>query len=418
MLTGRKYRLELTPEQAEYVELIGNVCRDVWNTALEQRRIYRQRGAWMNYVPQARELAEAKKDFPWLAEAPGHCLQQTLMDLDKACRVRGTFAVHWRSKARWQPSFRFPEGSKVRMERLNKSHAQAKLPKLGWVKFRWSRPLGGTIRNATISYQAGHWYVSFMVEDGEIVQDAHALPAAAVGIDRGVVKAAATSSGEFFDRDCVTSGEAKRHRRLQQKLARQKKGSNRWRETVKKLARASARQADRRGDFCAQTAHALAERYGLVVLEDLKVRNMTASAKGTIAEPGRNVRAKAGLNRAILAKGWGRLELALSSKARYTGTRIVKVPAAFTSQTCHRCKGVSRDSRESQAVFRCVTCGHADHADVNAAKNILAAGLAVTGRGDLGATQSMKRQPTARREADAGILVLQGREGGQRLQPQ
>src|SRR6202521_5322715 len=117
MLTGRRFRVEFTDEQVEYAEKIGAVCRAVWNTGLEQRRAYRRRGAWMNYQPQAKELAEAKAEHPWLAEVPGHCLQQTLMDLDKACCKDGTFGVHWRSSRRWVPSFRFPEGSKMAVQK-------------------------------------------------------------------------------------------------------------------------------------------------------------------------------------------------------------------------------------------------------------------------------------------------------------
>ncbi|MET8628059.1 helix-turn-helix domain-containing protein, partial [Kitasatospora sp. NPDC004669] len=113
MLSGRRYRLELTGDQAELCETFGNICRSVWNTALEQRREYRRRGAWMNYVPQAAELAEAKREFPWLADAPSHVLQQTLRDLDRACREHGTFKVRWRSQRRWSPSFRFPAGNLI-----------------------------------------------------------------------------------------------------------------------------------------------------------------------------------------------------------------------------------------------------------------------------------------------------------------
>src|SRR6476661_7521001 len=151
MLTGRRFRVEFTDEQAAFAEQIGAVCRAVWNTGLEQRREYRRRGAWMNYGPQAKELAEAKAVHPWLAQVPGHCLQQALMDLDKACRRHGTFRVRWRSGRRWAPSFRFPEGSKMAVEVLNHRHARVKLPKLGWVKFRASRRLDDdTIRSATL----------------------------------------------------------------------------------------------------------------------------------------------------------------------------------------------------------------------------------------------------------------------------
>lgn len=408
MLTARKYRLELTPEQIALAKTTGAACRSVWNTGLEQRRIYRAKGAWMNYFPQCRELVEAKREFPWLAEAPSHCLQQTLMDLDKACRQHGTFKVHWRSKARWAPSFRFPEGSKMPVERLNTNHARVRLPKFGWVRFRWSRPLGGVIRNATVSFKAGHWYISFLVEDGEIPRETHALPNTAVGVDRGVVVAAATSDEDLIDRSFTSPGEIEHRRRLQQRLARSKKGSGNRRKTVRLLGSASRVPADRRAAFCQEVAHALAERYALVVLEDLKAKNMTASAAGTIEAPGRNVAQKSGLNRTILDKGWYALELALRSASRYTGTEVKKVPAAYTSQRCSRCGHVDANSRESQAKFACTACTHTEHADVNAAKNILAAGLAVTACGDLGVGQSVKQEPAhpqgpARRLATVGI---------------
>ncbi|WP_240979543.1 hypothetical protein [Streptomyces sp. HNM0574] len=121
-------------------EEFGNICRAVWNTGLDQRRQYRLRGAWMNYVPQAAELADAKREHSWLRAAPSHVLQQTLRDLDRACRDHGTFKVRWRSKNRWAPSFRFPAGNLIAVERLGRKWGRVKLPKLGWVRFRWSRP--------------------------------------------------------------------------------------------------------------------------------------------------------------------------------------------------------------------------------------------------------------------------------------
>lgn len=118
MLSGRRYLLDLLPEQEEMCKEFGDICRSVWNTALEQRREYRRRGAWMNYVPQCAELADAKREHPWLKAAPSHALQQTLKDLDRACRDHGTFKVRWRSKARWSPSFRFPDARQINVERL------------------------------------------------------------------------------------------------------------------------------------------------------------------------------------------------------------------------------------------------------------------------------------------------------------
>ena len=396
MLVGRRYRLALTPEQAQMCEEFGNICRSVWNTALEQRREYRRRGEWMNYVPQAAELAEAKREFEWLRAAPSHVLQQTLRDLDRACRDHGTFKVCWRSKARWSPSFRFPAGNLITVERLNRKWGRVKLPKLGWVTFRWTRPIGGEIRSATVSRKGGRWYVSFLVEDGLLTPGSH--PGTPVGIDRGVKVAATTSAGKFHDRPFVTEGEKTRYRRLQQRLSRTRKGSANRRKTIAAMGRLMGRVTDRRADFCNWTARRITDRHSTVVLEDLRTKNMTASAKGTVDQPGKRVKQKSGLNRAILDKGWHRLELALRNAARSTGTAVVLVNPAYTSQTCNRCKEVDAKSRESQAVFVCTACGHRDHADVNAAKNILsAAGHAVPACGDLAARQSVKQEPAAPR---------------------
>jgi putative transposase len=411
VLAGRRYRLTFTPEQAEFAERVGTLCRSVWNTALEQRRAYRQRGQWMNYVEQARQLAEAKKDFPWLAEAPSHVLQQTLGDLDSACHEHGTWNVKWRSGRRWLPSFRFPHGPGITVERLGRKTGRIKLPKFGWVRFRWSRPPVGQIRSATVSRRGGRWYISILVEDGRTTPEQHAVPEAAVGVDRGVAAAVATSDGELFDQVFATPGEQRRIRRLQQRLARQDKQSRRRKSVRAKLNALHSRIKARRNDFAARIACVLATGNAVVAVEDLQVKSMTRSATGTVADPGRNVRQKSGLNRAILDKGWHALELALRNKARYTGTKIVTINPAYTSQTCYGCKHVDPKSRESQAVFRCTACGHQDHADVNAAKNILAAGLAVTGRGDLAIRRSVKRQPTTVRPASpaARLVGIPGR---------
>src|SRR5690606_8157035 len=391
MLTGRRYPLAFTPEQEEFAENIGNACRFVWNIGLEQRREYRRRRAFIGYAEQTRQLAEAKKDFPWLAEAPAQSLQQALRDLDRACARHGAFKVRWRSKRKNAPTFRFPQGDQIAVERISRRWGRVKLLKLGWTRFRWTRPLGGQIRNATVLKDGGRWYISFIVEDGKVEAAPNGKPP--VGVDLGVARAVTTSSGWMRDREFITPGEAVRLKRLQQQLARQQKGSNRRMATRAKLAKLNARIRARRTDFLAWTANRLTHDHGLVVVEDLRTKNMTASAKGTVEQPGQNVRQKAGLNRAILAKGWGKLLTALEHKARYNGSRILRVPPAFTSQTCHACGHCAPDNRESQAVFRCRACGHQDNADVNAAKNILAAGLAVTGRGDLAVGRSVKRQP-------------------------
>jgi len=408
VLAGRRFRVEFTAEQRVFAEQIGAACRSVWNVALEQRREYRRRGAWMNYVPQCKELAEAKAEHSWLTEAPGHCLQQTLKDLDKACREHGTRKVRWRSGRRWAPSFRFPEGSKMAVEQLNRRHARIKLPKLGWVKFRASRRLDGeVIRSATLTRQGRHWYLSVLVDDGVLAVE-HPAPQSAVGVDRGVVVAVATSAGQLIDAEFSTPAERRRVTRLQRRLSRCAKGSANRNKVRAQLADLRARERRRREDFYAKTAHDLTRDHALVVLEDLRTRNMTRRAK-PVADPDNpgaflpnGASAKSGLNKSILSKGWHRLELALISAARYTGTEVVKVPAAFTSQRCSVCGHVDPKSRESQAVFRCTHCAYSGHADINAANNTLAAGLAVTAceapRRPAGRRGTLKQEPAGNRE--------------------
>jgi putative transposase len=384
MLAGRRFQVELTDVQERLAQQTADVCRAVWNTGLEQRREYRRRGAWMNYGSQAGELVEAKAEHVWLAEVPAHCLQQTLMDLDKACRKHGTFRVHWRSSRRWVPSFRFPEGSKMKLEKLNRGKSRVQLPKLGWVKFRASRSLDGeVIRSATLSKQGGHWYVSLLVDDGVVAPQAHAARDSAVGVDRGVVVAVATSAGDLLDQVFVTAAEKRRALRLQRRMSRSGKRSANRNKANARYAGLRAKEARRRQDFCVKTARQLAEKNAVVVLEKLPTKNMTRRAK-PVEDPDNPSRylpngaaSKSGLNRAILSKGWYRFERALTSVSRYTGTQVVKVPAAFTSQRCPVCGHVDPKSRESQAVFRCTHCSHTGHADVNAAKNILAAGRAL-----------------------------------------
>jgi len=146
---------------------------------------------------------------------------------------------------------------------------------------------------------------------------------------------------------------------------------------------------DRRKDWAEKSSTDIARRFDVIRVEDLKIGNMTRSARGTRDHPGRNVRQKAGLNRGILGSGWGLLVRRLEDKAP---GRVEKVRPALTSQRCSACGQVDRDSRESQAVFRCTACGFACHADVNAARNI-AAGHAVTARGGDGVTRPVNREP-------------------------
>ena len=164
-------------------------------------------------------------------------------------------------------------------------------------------------------------------------------------------------------------------RKLSRKYRKGPKSQNFRRQKIR-VARAHERVANMRLDFLHKVSTAIGETQAVVVVEDLKIRNMTKSARGTKESPGRKVRQKAGLNRSLLSRGWGTFLSLLAYKLERRGGRLVRVDPKNTSRTCFFCGHVSVENRPDQTTFRCVSCGHADHADANAAKNILRAGRA------------------------------------------
>jgi transposase len=273
------------------------------------------------------------------------------------------------------------------VRQLNRRWGQVVVPKLGWVKFRWSRSVPEAKSYRVNRDRAGRWHVAFAMVPPTIVAPGNGD---VVGVDLGVTVSAALSTGQLLKTPGLRATEQRRLWLLERRLAHAKPGSNRRRRVTLAVARLKAREADRRRDWTEKTSTDLARRFDLICVEDLDVRAMTRSAKGTIQRPGRGVRQKAGLNRGILAAGWGRLVVRLEHKAP---GRIQKVAAAYTSQACNACGQIARESRESQPRFRCVACGHVAHADINAARNIAAAGQVVAARGGQGSPGPVNREP-------------------------
>ncbi|TDC11816.1 RNA-guided endonuclease InsQ/TnpB family protein, partial [Actinomadura bangladeshensis] len=276
------------------------------------------------------------------------------------------------------------------VRRLSRRTGAVRLPKVGWVRFRWSRPVPPDVKSFRVTRdRAGRWHVAFAA-----VPDPVPAPGtgAAVGVDRGVAVSAALSTGQTTSVPGLTAGEAERLGRLLRRLSRARRGSNRRARVKAAIARLKAREADRRKDWVEKTSTDLARRFDVIAVEDLDIAGMTRSARGTIDAPDVNVRQKAGLNRGILAAGWGQLVTRLEDKAP---GRVVRVDPAYTSQTCNACGYRARDNRESQAVFRCVACGHRANADVNAARNIkdTAVGRTVAARGGRAAARPVNREP-------------------------
>jgi putative transposase len=389
-----RYRLLPTPAQQAVLRDHCGHARYVWNLAVEQHSHWRlgRKGA-PGYLEQCRQLTAARAEHPWLAAGSQTVQQQALRDFARAMAAffdpgHPAGRPSWRKAGR-DEGFRIT-GRRSRqweVRRVSRHVGQVWVPKAGWVRFRWSRavPAGAKSYRVTMD-RAGRWHVAFAVIPGPVPAPGNGQ---AVGIDRGVAVSAALSTGEMLHCPILTARERTRLRRLQRRLARATQGSNRRGRVKHAIARLRARETDRRKDWVEKVSTGIARRFDLIRVEDLQITNMTRSARGTRDEPGRNVRQKAGLNRGILRSGWGLLVRRLEDKAP---VRVEKVSPALTSQRCSACGQVDRDSRESQAVFRCTACGFACHADVNAAINI-AAGHAVTARGGDGVARPVNREP-------------------------
>jgi IS605 OrfB family transposase len=244
--------------------------------------------------------------------------------------------------------------------------------------------------------RAGRWHVAFSAPQPAV---ARRSTGAAVGVDLGVANTATTSDGEHLHIPRWRPSEERRLVHLQRQLARQRKGSKRRARTKHAVGVLYARAADRRRDWAEKTSTDLIRRCDLVVFEDLRVKDMLRSARGNLEAPGRNVRAKAALNRRIAASAWATLVRRTRQKAEASGAVVVLVEARYTSQTCSACGHLAAENRPSQAVFACVACGHGEHADVNAAKNVRARGLRVPARGGTPEVGAPSETRTTRREA-------------------
>ncbi|HUB58345.1 MAG TPA: transposase [Mycobacterium sp.] len=388
-----RFRLLPSPGQTPLLAEHCRHARFVWNLAVEQQRHWQPGRQVLGYNEQCAQLTAARAEYDWLAAGSQTVQQQALRDFAQAMRnfFNGTHRrPTWRKAGRHQ-GFRQVGFKPRHLKRLSRRYGQVWIPKVGWVRFRWTRDVPETVKSYRVTLdRSGRWHIAFAAipqpilgpDDGTVV-----------GVDRGVAVSAALSTGELLRVPGLRAGEAQRLRRLQRRLARARRGSHRRARAKLAAARLRARETDRRRDWVEKTTTEIASRFDTIRVEGLNVRAMTRSARGTRERPGTNVTQKRGLNREIHRQGWGRLVARLKDKA---AGRIEFVPAAYTSQRCSACGHVAPENRKSQAVFYCVACGvDPCHADVNAAGNI-AAGRAVTARGDLGASRSVNRESQLR----------------------
>lgn len=328
-------------------------------------------------VARQKQLAEARQAFEWLAAGSSSVQQQALRDFDRALAAffGGTHRrPSWRRK-------HVDEGFCIRDSRVqvvNRKWAQVFVPKLGAVRFRLSRPLPtGKLGMARITCKAGYWHVAFPAPQPPVTAAA-GRDSRAVGIDRGVKTTLALSDGTMLRAPVMRRGEQNKLVRLQRELGRCCKGSIRRGKVKARIAQLHAGVADRRRDWIEKTTTRIAATYGVVAVEKLATSNMVRSPKpkpdpdneGGFLPNGRA--AKAALNRGIYANCWGVIAQRLDHKMSASGTALMYVPAAFSSLECRNCGHSVKENRKSQAEFQCASCGHQDHADLQAANTILA----------------------------------------------
>ncbi len=389
-----RYRLLPTPAQEAVLRDHCAHARYVWNLAVEQHAHWHPgRANAPDYLEQCRQLTKARAEYPWLAAGSQMVQQQALRDFAQAMAAffdpaNPAGPPSWR-KARRDEGFRIVgrRGRQWDVRRLNRKAGEVWIPKVGWVRFRWSRAVPPEVKSYRVTMdRVGRWHIAFAAIPDPVPGPGNGE---VVGIDRGVAVSAALSTGELLHVSGLTVRERKRLRRLERKLARARRGSERRKGVRLAIARLKARETDRRKDWAEKASTDIARRFDTIRVEDLLIKNMTRSAKGSAGNPGGNVRQKSGLNREILRSGWGLLVRRLEEKA---ASRVEKIKPAFTSQRCSACGHVDAKSRESQARFVCTACGYACNADVNAARNI-AAGHAVTARGGFRDAGPVNREP-------------------------
>ena len=389
-----KFQLQVQPEQRRLLSQAAGCSRYVWNRALALQKERLAAGeSCLSYTKLAALLVTWKQEAQasFLATVHSQPLQQTLMHLDRALKEAfdkqspKQFPQH-KKKGR-HDSFRYPQGFK-----LDEANGRIYLPKIGWVRYRKSRAITGTPKNVTVSRSCGQWYVAIQTE--EVVASPTHPSVSDVGIDVGIAKFATLSTGKPYDPIHALKRYERKLAKLQRELSRKQKFSQNWRKLKSAIGRLHQRIARMRQDHLHKTSTEISKNHAMIAIEDLRVANMSRSARGTVEAPGKHVRAKAGLNKSILDQGWHEFRRQLEYKQAWSGGILVAVPPQHTSQRCSDCGHVAAENRPTQARFCCQACGYMDNADVNAAKNILAAGHAVLACGGSGVSRPVKQEPT------------------------
>ena len=418
-----KFRLEPNVEQQVILNNLVGSARFVWNQMLAMSFEMFANNEFINATNLVNKIMDLKNnpDFEFLkSHSNAVSLQQKVRDLASAWSRFFDPKVHARlkenkKKIRKPKFFKLADGTEIQLRPLmprfkRKSDGcdsirlvqfdkycrvdgnRVKLPNgIGLVKFRKSQDIIGTIKNVTISKKSGHWYVSFGCER-EIENPIHPSKTA-IGIDLGITKLISTSDGQYIKPKNSFKANQVKLAKLQRQLSRKVLFSQNWQKQNRKIQKLHHHIANIRHDYLHKITTNISKNHAMIVVEDLKVVNMSKSASGSAVQHGRNVKAKSGLNKSILDQGWGMMVDMLEYKQHWQGGLLIKINPRYTSQTCSQCQHIAKENRRSQARFECVKCTYVANADFNAARNILAAGHAVlSAEGGYGKGRPMKQK--------------------------
>lgn len=369
MIIRKTFKFELMPN-GEHIRKLKQFCgcsRFVFNQALawQKEQYERDNTIKFSYTKIASLLPEWKKEYDWLKSCHSQVLQQSLKDLERAYRnfFRKQSDFPKFKKKGVKESIRFPQGTKP-----DENNRRIFIPKVGYIRYRKGQSIVGIIKNVTVRLVCGKWFVSIQTEYGQ-AEPIHQSDTE-IGLDMGISRFVTLSNGTYFEPLNVFKQNQSKLKKLQQQLSHKKKFSQNWLKSKHKITKLHHQIANTRKDYLHKISYKISQNHAMIYIEDLKVSNMSKSAKGNQAEHGRNVKAKSGLNKSILDQSWYefRRQLEYKSYWRYS------VDPKYTSQTCPCCSHVAKDNRKTQANFECVSCGYKDNADVVGALNILRAG--------------------------------------------
>ncbi len=368
---GERYRLYPTAAQEARLAAWEDGLRWLWNTAHAERLAKQEAGYRApTAFDQINDLTAMRRSLPWLANVPRDVCAQALVELDRAWQRAAMGLVDRpcfkRRRLGERAPLIAPQG--FRVEGRGRKGGVV-FPKAGTIRAVIHRAPSGSTKTCAIVRDGDQWFACVSCE----LEVADPLPSMKrpIALDVGVAHLVADSDGGFVENPRHAEKLQPRIRRAQRVVARRQKGSKNQQKARTKVSRLQRRVRRQREHALHVASKGYAKSHGVLLVEDLKIKNMSASARGTVEEPGTRVVQKAGLNRAILGAGWGRFVEMLTYKVIPEGGTVIRRPAAYSSQECALCHHIDAASRVSRDLFVCIACGHTKHADTNASQVIL-----------------------------------------------